>query len=154
MVTPVPGYKISTGYGIAGKHWKACGTHTGVDFQAPRGTVVVAAIAGTIRHRQYGSAFGPYQFAISPSAGQPFANDEVFYAHVLDRLPDGTEVHVGQAISHVGSLGNATGPHLHFEYHVGKNNWSCGTMRNPAPVIASGSAPPPPPPPPPAYGGP
>lgn len=139
MANPVPGYSITTPYHKASTgSWGACGWHTGVDYAAPRGTPCVAAIAGTIRHRSYGSAFGPYQFAISPSAGQPFSSDEVFYAHTLDRLPDGTEVQVGQQVARVGDLGNVTGPHLHFEYHVGKNDWSCGSMRDPAPVIAQG----------------
>jgi hypothetical protein len=135
MVNPVPGYVITTPYHKSGSMWSACSWHTGVDYAAPKGTPIVAAIAGTIRHRNYGSAFGPYQFAISPSEGQPFAADEVFYAHTLDRLPDGTEVQVGQQIAKVGDLGNVTGPHLHFEYHAGKNNWSCGVMRDPQPVI-------------------
>jgi murein DD-endopeptidase MepM/ murein hydrolase activator NlpD len=135
MVNPVPGRSITTGYGIRGGSWRACGWHTGVDFAAPNGTPVVAAVSGTIRHRSYGSSFGPYQFAISPSDGQPFADQEVFYAHVLSRLPDGTEVTAGQTISKVGALGNATGPHLHFELHARKNLWSCNHMLNPQPAI-------------------
>lgn len=132
----MPGYSISTPYGISGSHWTGCGFHTGCDVAAPRGTTIVAPIAGTIRHRNYGSAFGPYQFAISPSVGQPFAEDEFFVAHCLSRLPDGTEVQVNQPISEVGDLGNATGPHGHFEYHVGcKNCWKCNNMANPQPIF-------------------
>ena len=141
MVNPVPGHGISTPYRRRGSHWAACGWHTGADFAAPRGTPVVAAVSGTIRHRNYGSAFGPYQFAISPSPGQPFADQEVFYAHVLSRLPDGTEVTAGQTISQVGDLGNATGPHLHFELHSGKGRWSCAVMLDPQPAIDAAAEP-------------
>lgn len=135
MVNPVPGRVITTPYGKRGSMWRACGFHTGVDFAAPMGTTVVAAISGTIRHRNYGNSFGPYQFAISPSENQPFADQEVFYAHVLSRLPDGTEVTAGQTISKVGDLGNTSGPHLHFELHSGKNLWVCSSMQNPQPAI-------------------
>jgi hypothetical protein len=146
MVNPVPGYGISSAYGKRGPYWKSCGWHTGCDIGAPKGTPIVAPISGTIRHRNYGSAFGPYQFVISPSQGQPFAAGEVFFAHVLSRLKDGTEVKAGQVISKVGSLGNATGPHLHLEYHAVKQQWNCQVMRNPQPVIdwqPTGTKPPP-----------
>jgi len=141
---PVPGHGLTTAYGLRGAHWTACRFHTGADFAAPSGTPIVAPISGTIRHRSYGRAFGPFQFAISPSPGQPFADQEVFFAHVLDRLPDGTEVRAGQRISRVGALGNVTGPHLHMELHSRKNIWTCSVMMNPQPVVdwqPSGPAP-------------
>lgn len=133
---PVRGYGVSTPYRKVGSWWKACGWHTGVDIAAPRGTPIYAPIAGTIRHRNYGSCFGSRQFVISPSAGQPFAAGEVFFAHVLSRLPDGTRVEAGQKISEVGSEGCSSGPHLHLEYHSVKQQWSCGVMRDPAPILA------------------
>lgn len=138
MVNPVPGYTITTPYGRAGSLWRACGWHTGVDFAAPKGARVVAAIDGQIRHRNYGSAFGRYQFAISPDPGQPFGEGEVFYAHTLDRLPDGTRVKAGDTVARVGAEGNVTGAHLHFELHTTKNAWRCSIMRDPAPAIAAG----------------
>ena len=103
MANPVPGKSISTPFGKRGKHWSckktsAGGIHTGVDFAAPSGTKIVAPIAGTIRHRNYGSAFGRHQFAISPSKGQPFAKGEVFFAHTRTRLKDGTKVKIGDKV--------------------------------------------------------
>jgi len=128
---PIPGYAINQAYGIKGKYWKACGWHTGADIAAPKGTPILAPIAGTIRWRNYGSSFGRSQFVISPSKGQPFANEELFVAHTIDRLPDGTEVRAGQHIARVGADGNATGPHGHFERHSRKQAWYCGVMLNP-----------------------
>ena len=90
---PVPGHGISTPYGKKG--W-SCGFHTGADFAAPMGAQIVAPIAGQIRHRNYGAAFGNHQFAISPDAGQPFAAGEVFFAHTSTRLADGVRVKAGQ----------------------------------------------------------
>jgi peptidase M23-like protein len=143
MAWPVPSqYRITTAYGARGNMWScnknaAGGLHTGVDMLAPRGTPIYATIAGQIRHRDYGvKFFGPYQFAISPDTDQPFGRGEVFYAHCLSRLPDGTRVVPGQRISEVGDLGNASGPHLHYEYHpAAKNVWNCTVHANPQPTL-------------------
>jgi murein DD-endopeptidase MepM/ murein hydrolase activator NlpD len=139
---PVPGRGVSTPYGKRGSYWSCRknssgqGIHTGADFAAPQGTQIVAPIAGTIRHRYYGSAFGKHQFAISPSKGQPFASGEVFFAHTTTRLADGTEVKAGQKIAKIGSEGNATGPHLHMEFMPKtKGKWTCDVQANPQPVI-------------------
>lgn len=134
MVNPVPGYSITTSYGKSG-NW-SCGWHTGADFACPAGTRLVAAIAGEIRHRNYGSALGYHQFSISPDPGQPFADGEVFYAHTRTRLPDGTRVNVGDFVAEAGAEGNASGPHLHFEFHPeAKGTWGCDECANPQPVI-------------------
>jgi murein DD-endopeptidase MepM/ murein hydrolase activator NlpD len=139
---PVPDqYGISTPYGRRGPYWSCNenasgdGIHTGDDFAAPAGTPLYATIAGEIRHRNYGSAFGGHQFAISPDPGQPFADGEVFYAHARKRLPDGTRVKPGDWVGEVGSEGNATGPHLHYEFHPNtKNAWNCSVHANPGPT--------------------
>lgn len=126
MTNPVPGFKITTPYRKEGPYWKACGWHTGVDLRAPEGTKVVAARPGVVRHRNYGSAFGSRQFAIVNADGS-----EDFYAHTLSRPANGTLVGVGATVARVGALGNATGPHLHFERHAKAGVWSCSNMRNP-----------------------
>lgn len=136
MVWPIPGVPVSTPYRRVGRLWRACGWHTGDDLATDCGTWIVAPISGTIRHRWYGAAFGPYQFAISPDPGKdPFGAGEVFFAHTLSRLPDGTRVTYGDRVAKVGSLGNSTGCHLHIEYHSAKNRWSCDVMRDPAIVM-------------------
>lgn len=146
---PLPaGYPITTPYGRRGPYWScnptaAGGVHTGCDMACPVGTPLLAAVAGTIRHRAYGASFGGRQFAISPSAGQPFAGGEVFYAHGCERLPDGTPVEAGQQVGLSGAEGNVSGPHLHFEYHpTSQNVWSCWGHADPAPVLEhAGQAP-------------
>lgn len=130
---PVPGYRVTTPYGIKGPYWKACGFHTGADFAAPKGTPVVAARPGTLRHRNYGSAFGPFQFAIVCADGT-----EDFYAHTLDRPKDGTKVGIGATVARVGDLGNVTGPHLHFERHAVAGRWVCSLMQDPKRSIEYG----------------
>jgi N-acetylmuramoyl-L-alanine amidase/Peptidase family M23 len=146
MGWPLPSdCEITTPYGKRGSYWscnedsKGNGVHTGVDFACPSGTKLYATIAGTIRHRNYGSAFGDRQFAISPSAGQPFEKGEVFYAHGNERLADGTEVQVGDYVGRSGARGNVSGPHLHYEFHADtKNVWNCSVHDDPGPTLGSG----------------
>lgn len=137
-------FKITTHYGKRGSYWscnrdsKGNGIHTGIDLAAPIGTPVYATIAGTVRHRSYGSAFGNHQVAISPSAGQPFEKGEVFYAHMRSRVPDGREVQPGDKIGEVGIEGNVSGPHLHYEFHPNsKNTWSCSVIADPKPTLGT-----------------
>jgi murein DD-endopeptidase MepM/ murein hydrolase activator NlpD len=133
MVNPVPkATRQSPGYGVRGKHWSckktsAGGVHTGIDFPAPKGTSIYACRPGTVRHTKFGSAFGPYQFAVVASDGSAD-----FYAHTLDRPKSGTKVKAGQKIARVGSLGNSTGPHLHLErLAVYSRGWNCSNHRDP-----------------------
>lgn len=126
MVNPVPGRSVTTGYRKTGSYWKACGWHTGVDFAAPKGTLVVAARPGTVRHTKYGSAFGSRQFAIVNADGT-----EDFYAHCSTRPANGKKVKAGEVVAKVSDWGNTSGPHLHFERHAKAGSWTCSNMRNP-----------------------
>lgn len=143
-----PQYGISTPYGKRGNSWSCNensdgqGVHTGCDMACPEGTPLYATIAGEIRHRNYGSAFGSHQFAISPDLGEPFGDGEVFYAHARSRLADGTRVEIGDKVGEAGAEGNATGPHLHYEYHPhSKDVWGCSVHADPAPTLSAGIEP-------------
>lgn len=128
MVHPVPGYPVSTPYGIRGQHWTACGWHTGTDIAAPQGADVVAARPGTVVFVNYGSSFG-VQIAVRQNG------TEDFYAHLARVDVNGGDwVEAGQLIGAVGSTGNSTGPHLHLESHTG-HGWRCDWMTDPAVAI-------------------
>ena len=135
---PVPGYAITTPYGKRGSYW-GCnrdaygnGIHTGADFAAPAGTKVVAARGGTAVYCNHGSSFGNHQLEIKAGDGT-----RDFYAHMPSRaVANGSQVTAGQVIGKVGSEGNVTGPHLHFERHtVATGGWSCAVVTNPQPSI-------------------
>jgi murein DD-endopeptidase MepM/ murein hydrolase activator NlpD len=139
MTNPVPDYKVSTPYGKRGSHWSCDensagnGIHTGADFAAPAGTTVVAARGGTVVHCSHGSAFGNHQLEVLPGDGT-----RDFYAHMRSRVADGTDLDAGEKVGEVGSEGNATGPHLHFERHkVATGGWSCNIVVNPQPSLES-----------------
>jgi len=148
MASPIPGVPVSTPFGKRGSYWSCNedsngnGIHTGVDYACASGTDVVAPIDGQIRHRSYGSAFGNHQFAISPDEDQPFADGEVFFAHMSSRPKDGSYVKIGDYLGNVGAEGNVSGPHLHFEYHANtKGSWSCSVIDDPQPVLDHQAAP-------------
>lgn len=136
-MTPVPDHPgVDTPYGRRGRHWscnrdsKGNGIHTGVDYAAPTGARVVAARPGTLAWVHYGSSFGSHQVEIRCSDGT-----RDFYAHMRSRIKPG-RVTAGQKIGEVGSEGNATGPHLHFERHATTTGgWSCSVVRDPQPSL-------------------
>jgi murein DD-endopeptidase MepM/ murein hydrolase activator NlpD len=88
--------------------------HTGLDFKAWYGEPVYAARSG----RVVGAGFNPggYGNLIVLSHGRGV---RTYYAH-LGRIyvGIGRRVRAGARIASVGSTGNATGPHLHFEVRV------------------------------------
>ncbi len=117
MKTPIDGARISSTYGLR-KHpiLGYSKMHAGVDFAAPRGTPVYAAGDGTITRANRFSSFGNY-VSIRHANGY-----ETAYAHLngfARGIKAGTRVRQGQVIAYVGTTGRSTGPHLHYEVHVG-----------------------------------
>jgi len=87
--------------------------HTGVDIAAPYGASVRAVFSGRVVRASW---YGAYGYCIVIDHG-----DEVttLYAHLSDFLvARGDWVARGQIIGRVGSTGNSTGPHLHFEVRI------------------------------------
>jgi len=101
-------YQLSSGFGECSALWVSC--HTGQDLAAPEGTPILAAASGTVVSTGVGGAYGNLT-KIDVGGGV-----ETWYAHqsVIDVRP-GQRVEAGQVIGRVGSTGNSTGPHLHFE---------------------------------------
>ncbi|MCC6805046.1 MAG: peptidoglycan DD-metalloendopeptidase family protein [Anaerolineae bacterium] len=84
--------------------------HSGVDLSAPIGTPVMAANGGTVVFSGM-SSYG-YGWTVVLAHG-PYTT---LYGHMSDIYARcGTYVNAGQVIGAVGSSGNSSGPHLHFE---------------------------------------
>lgn len=113
---PVATGRFSSGYGM--RRNPILGTwvlHAGVDWSAPRGTAIFAAADGVVLSARWESGYG-YTTRIRHSDGVDTA-----YAHqsvIIAGVVAGARVIQGQIIGLVGSTGNATGPHLHFEVSV------------------------------------
>src|SRR6266508_244278 len=105
--------------------------HDGVDLGAPRGTPIRAASAGTVvvvRCNIVPESYGCNQDGSPDTPGCGWYVDirhvgEVFtrYCHMLSSpsVAEGQQVLAGQVIGIVGSSGHSSGPHLHFEVHLG-----------------------------------
>ncbi len=86
------------------------GGHGGIDIGKPKGTPVYASLSGTVTVSQYSSSYG-YFVMIDHGNGL-----ETLYAHNSKLLVSvGQTVIAGEKISEVGSTGDSTGNHLHFE---------------------------------------
>ena len=112
---PLPGYTVaSSRYG-----WRVhpiYGTrkfHKGEDIPAPTGAAIVAAASGTVTTAGWVSGYGNYT-VINHGGGvmTAYGHQSAIYVSV------GQTVSAGQTIGAVGSTGNSTGPHLHFEVYV------------------------------------
>ena len=85
--------------------------HTGIDFPAPYGTEVDAAGVGTTIFAGYNSGGYGNLVVIQHRLGYTS-----WYAHLSSIVTSvGQTVEGGTPIGYVGSTGNSTGPHLHFE---------------------------------------
>lgn len=113
---PLPGYYyISSVYG--GRYNPIYGTwetHRGADIPAPGGTPVQAASSGVVTTAKYGASYGNYCVIYH---GNGYAT---LYAHMqsLPSVSVGDVVSAGQVIGYVGSTGDSTGNHLHFELTI------------------------------------
>ncbi len=119
-VTSQYGYRIHPIY-------KTKKYHSGMDLAAPQGSNAVAAEAGTVRMAGWNGGYG-YCVIIDHGGGVA-----TLYGHNSKLLVSaGQTVSRGQVIAKVGSTGNSTGPHLHFEVLIN------GSTTNPAPYIGLG----------------
>ncbi|HGL9148735.1 TPA: peptidoglycan DD-metalloendopeptidase family protein [Neisseria gonorrhoeae] len=107
-------YRISSGYGA---RWGAF--HAGLDFAAPLGTPIYAVADGVIvqgADRAPGSVSGFGNWVWQDS--QKECGKDFIYGHMRHHeiyVRAGQRVKAGQLIARVGSEGQSTGAHLHFE---------------------------------------
>lgn len=110
---PVNHARISSGWGwriqpvLGGREF-----HRGIDYAAPIGTPVHAAMDGTVSLCDWHGGYGRV-VEIRHAHGL-----RTRYGHLsrfAARLHRGSRVHKGQVIGYVGSTGLSTGPHLYYE---------------------------------------
>ena len=126
---PVPdGDEITQEYSEQHKAW---------DIAAVTGSAVVAAEEGTVTYVQIWD--GSYDTTGMMSYGHMIQiehpdGNTTLYAHLSEiNVQQGEKVVRGQRIGRVGSTGNSTGPHLHFEVMS-----ETGKKENPEPVLEYG----------------
>jgi murein DD-endopeptidase MepM/ murein hydrolase activator NlpD len=91
--------------------------HAGIDIGAPYGTSVWSADEGTVVYAGYASGYGTL---VLVSHGTVGGRDlTTGYAHMSALLVSaGQHVSRGELVGRIGSEGNSTGPHLHFEVRL------------------------------------
>jgi murein DD-endopeptidase MepM/ murein hydrolase activator NlpD len=100
--------------------------HQGTDILSPRGTPVVASVAGTVRG--HNSRLGGISYYLHGDDGNTY-----FGTHLSSLSGASGRVSQGTVVGYVGDSGNARGgpTHLHFEIHPGG-----GSAVNPYPTLA------------------
>ncbi|RBY86012.1 M23 family peptidase [Blastococcus sp. TF02A-26] len=95
-----------------GSRWGAM--HNGVDIAAPIGTPVFTPAGGVVLQAGPANGFGLAVYV------QHSDGSITVYGHVNQFFVSaGDVVSAGQQIAEVGNRGQSTGPHLHFEVHIG-----------------------------------
>jgi murein DD-endopeptidase MepM/ murein hydrolase activator NlpD len=110
FIWPVAGKRVSSNYGFRmGGNRGAI--HHGIDIPMPRGTPIIAARGGVVKRAD--SVFRGYGKLVVINHGNGV---ETRYAHCSEfAVKAGDIVETGQVIAYVGSSGNSTSDHLHFE---------------------------------------
>ena len=109
---PCPGYTyISSEFGYREQPIAGASTnHKGMDFAATIGTPIYAAASGTVTSASYSGNAGN-MIVINHGNGL-----QTYYMHCNSMyVRAGQTVSKGQNIGAVGSTGNSSGPHLHFQ---------------------------------------
>ena len=120
---PLPGHTyISCHFGEVDAFGNA--GHRGTDIPAPEGTPILAAHSGTVLVSGWNDSYGN-QVLLDNGAGL-----STRYAHMTQTaVTAGEAVTAGQVIGYVGSTGDSTGNHLHFEVMQG------GVRMNPLELV-------------------
>lgn len=134
LSTPVDFARISSHFDLKRKHpiLNRIRAHKGVDYAARTGTPVKTTGDGEVI---FCGRKGGYGQVVIIKHGDRY---ETLYAHLSNfkrGLQVGNHVKQGDVIGYVGQTGLATGPHLHYEFHVD------GVYRNPETVKLPNSLP-------------
>jgi murein DD-endopeptidase MepM/ murein hydrolase activator NlpD len=121
MVCPVPGAAFTDDFGQPRSGGRS---HQGVDMHAPMGIPELAVISGNVTYGDGGGGgMGAY---IAGDDGNRYV-----YYHLSAYIGPPRHVTPGEVIGKLGATGDATGPHLHFEFHPGG-----GPAVDPYPLLA------------------
>ena len=116
---PVSG-TITSRYGELSSRRRS--SHTGLDIASKKGTTIKATASGTVI---FAATSGSYGKLVKIDHGN---NVQTWYGHCNTiNTKVGTKVEAGDKIATVGSTGNSTGPHLHFEIRI--NNKTVNPQR-------------------------
>ena len=138
-VAPIANWRanVSSGFGprraprTAGGR-RGSSVHKGIDIRMPTGTPFKAAKDGTVVFAGRSGGYG--NLAVIRHADGTYTK----YGHAQSlNVRPGQQVRAGEEIGKVGSTGNSSGPHLHFEVRQG--DWRTGPAIDPRPLLEGAS---------------
>jgi murein DD-endopeptidase MepM/ murein hydrolase activator NlpD len=145
---PVKGAVVGSGFRTPQRP-----THQGVDLIVGRYTPIMAAASGVVSVVKCDEDFSGRQTCNVdgyPGKGgcgwmveiQHAGNVMTRYCHMVQRpfVQPGQQVVAGEVIGRVGTSGNSSGPHLHFEVHLNDDRSSAGAI-DPVPFMKEQGAP-------------
>jgi murein DD-endopeptidase MepM/ murein hydrolase activator NlpD len=122
VVAPINGARLTSGFGA---RWGT--VHAGIDLAAPMRTPEYSVMDGVVLEAGPAGGYGLVVYI------QHDSGDVTVYGHMDEILVEpGQVVRAGDTIALLGNRGQSTGPHLHFEVHVGGMN---GTKVDPLPWL-------------------
>lgn len=114
QASPPSGWTLPAHGRVSSEFGPRWGTqHQGLDIAAGKGSTVTAAAGGVVRRASW---YGGYGNAVVIDHGSGVST---LYGHNSElNVKVGDKVKPGQKIAEVGSTGDSTGPHLHFEVQL------------------------------------
>ncbi len=136
MRNPVPRSIVRSAFGMR-KHpiSKTYKMHTGVDLAAPLGTPILAAGNGVVVKSGWAGGYGKQTIIQHANGYRTSYNHQ---SKIAKNVVAGARVRQGQVIGAVGSTGNSTGNHLHYEVIVNNNKVNPMSMRLPKGRVLKG----------------
>ncbi len=101
--------------------------HRAIDYVAPSGTPVVTIGDGTVVRAGWNGAYG---ISVKVRHNDTYSTVYGHFSSLAKGIKRGAIVKQGQVIGYVGSTGQSTGPHLHYEVH------KFGSLINPLTLVA------------------
>lgn len=126
---PCPKGVITSRFGEAREGDTSGGVHKGTDFAAPMGTEIYAAADGTVIDATYTDDYNHGSGMMIVLQHKDGLVTKYFHcSHVY--IPIGMTVTKGQNIALVGSTGDSTGPHCHFQVELNGTAVDCAPYLN------------------------
>lgn len=137
--SPVPNARMTSGFGMrAHPILGRALMHTGTDWAAPRGTPIIATGNGTVEKAGWDSGGYGNQTLIRHANG--YVSSYNHQSAIARGVREGAKVTQGQVIGYVGSTGQSTGAHLHYELIVNGTKVDAMKVRLPGGSSLGGKA--------------
>ena len=114
---PLPSGRMTSGFGMRSHPLLGYSRmHTGVDWAAPRGTPIIATGNGIVEKAGWDSGGYGNQTLIRHANG--YVSSYNHQSSIVSGVREGAKITQGQVIGYVGTSGESTGAHLHYELIV------------------------------------